>query len=389
MSTEEPEAMYEMSDNFPNVDFTVTHQVDIIREALMEMDLVTLDRLCPETVRDLYYNRRCGFPECECVEQVSVWSILKCGNIPNVSLTYILHTNKLGVDNALNLLSEVFRITGTEEVSKQTIDILLDYLIKTNKDRVLAYHEKEYGSTLLHSCFYGYASSQHKEEWALKLLEAGCNPFDMSTGVSPFMIMLKSSYTVLLHKIEELYPDRIDVNHCEIEKKDGYHEHYWHGRNHLQILLYKFNCCKDMDELKKVRDTVIFMLKHNVDLNHVDRDGRNSTNYLWDYKWMEILGDLFQTLPLPRNATEMNHKKPIYKFYNPSPFAFFLFQHRFDKTQLEDVYNKCRELVQKLGLPNLEDNGNGHDSYSHLYQLISDWGYWKTPIKNILKDDKY
>lgn len=389
MSTEEPEAMYEMSDDFPNVDFTVTHQVDIIRKALMEMDLVTLDRLCPETVRDLYYNRRCGFPECECVEQVSVWSRLKCGNIPNVSLTYILHTNKLGVDNALNLLSEVFRITGTEEVSKQTIDILLDYLIKTNKDRVLAYHEKEYGSTLLHSCLYGYASSQHQEEWALKLLEAGCNPFDMSTGVSPFMIMLKSSYPVLLHKIEELYPDRIDVNHCKIEKKDGFHEHYWHGRNHLQILLYKFNCCKDMDELKKVRDTVIFMLKHNVDLNHVDRDGRNSTNYLWDYKWMEILGDLFQTLPLPRNATEMNHKKPIYKFYNPSPFAFFLFQHRFDKTQLEDVYNKCRELVQKLGLPNLEDSGNGHDSYSRLSQLISDWGYWKTPIKNILKDDKY
>jgi len=365
-------------------------------DAIKGKDYDTLAQLTPDVLRQSYLTPcSCGFPESS-----SVWSYLEWGGLEVEVLEYLVKNDKIAIPDQLFLLNTWFAIASTE--IEPHIVFLMEWVVTHHLEASQDFREKEYGSSLLYSSLCGYVKEETWMKWALQLLNYGFTPFDPhhgtedSSNITSSILMLRSAHWPLIQRVEELYPGQLNVNEYAHEKPiDGSSNQYNHGRNNLLHLLHNHRYfCKSPMHIFHVQETVRFMLARGIDLKHEDRDGRNVTNYLYDYEWWPVLKDVFGvTLPIPKNRF-LVHRDPIYKFMNPSPFAFFLYTHRFKKMSADvaEVEKQCEEMVAKLGLPDMWDTGRlrheDGDEYKSLVQLTSNWGYDPTRISQILKEDE-
>ena len=381
-----------------NHDMNPNPIVEKFRDAIKGKDYDTLAQLTPDVLHQRYLIP-CS---CGCPESVSVWSCLEWGGLDVEVLEYLVKNNKIAIPDQLSLLNTWFTRAGTE--IEPHIVFLKEWVVTHHLESAQDFREKEYGSSLLYSSLCGYVTEETVMTWALQLLNYGFTPFDPHHGtensdnMTSSILMLRSAHWPLIQRVEELYPGELDVNeYVHEEPVDGtYMDQYKHGRNNLLDLLYNHRYfCKSPMRIFHVQETVRFMLMRGIDLKHEDRNGRNVTNYLYDYEWWPVLKDVLQgiTLPIPKNRF-LVHRDPIYKFMNPSPFAFFLYAHRFKKmpADVAEVEKQCEEMVAKLGIPDMWDTGRLSSEagveYESLVQLTSDWGYNPTRISKILKEDE-
>lgn len=370
---------------------TTHHNEQLIRkyrEAVLNKDFSTLATLSKHQLEETFVSTcMCG-----CREDVSVMSLLQnCVEVNPEVISFLLEQGLLTSRSGTKLLYKWLINANDDWAGK--INVLLQWATEQWKEEVLSYADHEYHTTLLHAAIYGY--SNRGEPWIIKLIKTGCNPFAEDTREqTPFMCMLSNANDRAVDLVAEMYPDKIDVNKCEKEENAGVcDDKYWTGRDNMQRLLHKYRNVKSENILQSVRRVFKFMLTHGIDLNHEDRDGMNAANYLWHYKWMDVLGpELTEVnLPIPRNARPVRRMTEAYKYMNPSPFAFALYEHRYDKT-VDNVLPKIRKLVEQFGAPTRENaNASGVGSrdergieFRSLVDLVHSWNFHHTEVNQIL-----
>ena len=329
------------------------------RKAIKDLDFETLKTLDKSRLKSCYQSH-CSMPGCECVEDVSIYSRLEHGCVDPSVVEFFLENEMIEADDLMKLLYTWMRSSCDPDMDR--IFIALQWAINNVPDVVRSYIDKDdqsgecYNTTLLHASTYGW--SKFQERLVLMLINAGCDPFAKTVdGHTPFEVMLVHSYDKALERVAELYeskdkndgrPTLLDVNARCVEKYDKT------GRSNLQSLLYRFRYAKDRGDglFESLRRTIKFMLNRGIDLNHEDDNGMNVTNYIYMYKYNKV--DFFKgvVLPIPKNAKP--HHKPIYTYLNPSPFAFALYDHRYDKTT-GAVMDELRELISEYGMPTEEE----------------------------------
>ena len=262
--------------DYPPGYFDVNDRVEMFRNALLNANLSVLEALTPEDL-DLSYNSPCSCPGCDLVEHLSVWSCLLHRPIPTASLRFLLDHQKLCVEKVLQLVGPWMEQASTFSIAH--VDLLLDFLLPCHLEQVRP------ETQLLFSALDADASWEQTDAWVSRLLVAGCDPFQTRDQMpSPWVIMIEQVRPRLLRQVAHLYPTQVDVNVKMIDAETS------RGCTPLLRLLHECRYEKRPNRLTDVRDTVQFLIDHQADLTPVDRDGRNVTNYLWDYNWMDVLG---------------------------------------------------------------------------------------------------
>lgn len=343
--------------------------IDRFITALREEDYDTLETIDKNRIMETYESSCACCCECEMRLNISIQSALDGTFQRPISPTmykYLLENDILDEQMTLRILPSLLRSSGTTSVRNESLIIILDWAITYWKEALKTF-VGDSGYTFLHYAISGY--SLKVEDFLLKLLEIGCDPFvENKYGQTPFVTMIVEGMDRALQLIERLYNDdpRMNVNKDENDKE---HEEkmteYATGRNNLQHLLYRFRYSKKDRVHTMVRETIRFLIRHGVNLVHLDRDGLNVTNYLYYYKYMDMFGDLFPSLPMPRSKTPINHRRPLDTYNNPSPFANLLYEHRYDKTTDLAMF-KAQKLVEKYGRPTLRQ----FNQCAHLVQQV-------------------
>jgi len=390
----------------------VIKTIKLYREAICNGDIDDLDKFKNFSIFRKYLDH-C---QCGCAETPSVWSTLSNGAGGHIEcVIHMIENGSIYDENVVQLLAEWYGLSGTylgmgPKLMNPMIHALHNYVMAHPKYYAIMIDYRHRGhdnnASLLHRVFYGYDNNETISSWVKDLLSIGCDPFVETTltdahqkdgaihGQSVFMLMVWRSHVEFV----EEYAPRFNVNaHNSDQGK------YDKGRTLLMRNLKRYKTCKDREQIDKIARVCRALLDNGYDLTTLDADGRNINDYLIDYQWGDTaVSAVFDKYKLPDpTGNKEQDRYIIYKNFNPSPFCEWLYQHRWTKKITDDHCAELKQMVEEYGLPDMEvqyicegcdkehhRSCKNHKKVQTMSQLMHQWDFRWTPIKDILMPDE-
>jgi hypothetical protein len=325
VSTDDEQSGYEQSDysQHPLVSEAERQANDEIQkiaeefiEALADGGIDALRGLLPIDVTQKY-TVGC---QCGCSERVSVFTYVQ-GCATSVDMMRFLVDEVLTSDQALGCLSNYMRHSSTNDNDnyKPCAEFLLSH-IPPNDIIDFMYVEDSgddrYENTLLHMALFGYTNDC--VAYCHVLLDLGCDPFKVcqsldngqlvSTGRTPFSLMVAGSHADLVRRVTENYPN-IDINYYDKTLLNPYG--YEGFDNNMLIGLFSgmsHNINRETHEFwteeqrtglyLDMRAIIQILIKHGITLTHVNSSGHDYKHYLDLYPRSAGFHELFEPTPV-------------------------------------------------------------------------------------------
>lgn len=347
---------------------------------------------------------------CGCYMPFSIFSSFRNADIE--SLRFIVENQLVSVDMIMYILFEYLCSSGTlvysdrkkyeSEVKNESenkmnldgdfdvetdsmIEYLFGYVIRTHPEIMKTWKHKNHehiGKTIFHSAFYGF-DNDNRLRRVEQLLEIGCDPFaEDEDGLTPFYYMIENLYYDLIERIvSSSSSNKLIITEC-INRPA-----YIDRMNVFMSVLSRYCYLKDVDELNNLKKTIGLILANGVDLNHIDRHGRNISDYIVENGFSKFLENVMYTdiFPAPTKNFEPQSKFDVERLAamlsHPSPFIPCFYRHRFAKTEAElkhfnDEYQNLVSRHGPLTEEKMQEKCTGDFSFLSLKCIMRDWDYY-------------
>jgi hypothetical protein len=285
--------------------------------------------------------------------------------------------------------------TGPDsEIFDPRIEALFDLLTNEAQDpdsatrltTAIQLYLDQHSSTVLHSLFNGYAGLAKKNDWAIRLLEWGADPFAMSVrGQTPFHLVLSGCHLELFERLHTAVPPDFNFGGATTEV----------GKNRFFLMrfLWLHRNEKDPETLDVIKTIASWLVNHPsfaaLSLgSKVDDDGLNLADYLLLYGWTDYLELDTSTWSSPTGRLPIHSRgpwAPIYSRHSDHPVVAWCYERRYMHVFSPDQRDSLTALVGLHGLPDRYSHAGPDGHMIETFDSQCDkWGYTYSPLAGLL-----